>query len=194
MRAYLVGTVMAAALLAGCGSGNSTPQPAATPTGPWHDGIPAAAAAAKVGGADTPCRLPVAMDVADKWKPKGVDVGVHSEGGADLACEIDGKPAGIIGFVRVWVGDSAEPRQALEAFIADQVKASAVEYRDTAVGQGSGAEVTWINAETGRKRAFAMSTPLRTVVVTTGGLDDEEYLEMLPAFLLAKQSLVPLER
>jgi Uncharacterised lipoprotein len=49
--------------------------------------------------------------------------------------------------------------------------------------------VTWTEEETGRRRAFAMSTPLKTVVMTAGSIDDGEYEQLLPAFLLAKQSL-----
>jgi hypothetical protein len=195
MRGYL-GLIMGALLLiAGCGSSGSD-KPAASGKGsaPWHDGVQPAAAAAKVGGADTACPLPVAMDLPDKWKPNSLDPGLFRQGGLDALCEIDAKPAGAIGFLRVFVGPAAEPKQALESFVAAQKGARDVQYRDTAVGKGSGAEVTWVDEEAGRRRAFAMSTPLKTVVMTAGSIDDSEYEQLLPAFLLAKQSLTPLER
>jgi hypothetical protein len=191
MRGYL-GLALMALIVAGCGGGEDSGN--GNGSAPWHDGARPAAAATKIGGSDTPCPLPVAMDVPDKWKPARLEIGDLNQGGLDVLCEIDAKPAGAIGFIRVWVGPSAEPRQALAAYVADQTKVTDTQYRDTAVGQGSGAEATWLTEDTGRRRAFAMSTPLKTVLVTTGGIDDEEYQKMLPAFLLAKQSLVPLER
>ena len=190
MRGYL-GLALVAVLIAGCGS----KEPAqAKGSAPWHDDIRPAASATKLGGANTTCPLPVAVDLPDKWRPVRIDAGDFNQGGLDALCEIDAKPAGAVGFIRVWVGPATEPRQALEAYLAVQTKARDVQYRDTTVGQGSGAEATWLDDETGRKRAFAMSTPLKTIMVSTGGIDDDEYLKMLPAFLLAKQSLAPLER
>lgn len=134
------------------------------------------------------------MDLPDKWKPVHLDAGLLSQGGLDAACEIDAKPAGAIGFLRVFVGPAVEPRKALESFVADQKDPRDVRYRDTSVGKGSGAEATWLDADSGRKRAFAMSTPLKTVIMTAGSIDDEECAQLLPAFLLARHSLTPLER
>ena len=195
MRGYLGFIVGALLLIAGCGSSGSD-KPAAPDKGsaPWHDGVAPAAAAAKVGGADTACPLPVAMDLPDKWKPIKLDPGLFRQGGLDALCEIDAKPAGSIGFLRVFAGPATEPRKALETFVAAQKGPRDVQYRETSVGKGSGAEATWTEEETGRRRAFAMSTPLKTIVMTAGSIDDSEYEQLLPAFLLAKQSLTPLER
>lgn len=190
MRGYL-GFALVGLLIAGCGGKDSGSD---NGSAPWYDGARPAAASAKVGGSDTACPLPVAIDIPDKWKPAGLDAGMFGQGGLDARCEIDAKPAGAVGFIRVWVGSSAEPRQALESYLADQPRATDIQYRDTAVGQGSGVEATWVNENTGRQRAFAMSTPLKAIMVSAGGIDDEEHQKMLPAYLLAKQSLTPLER
>lgn len=196
MRGYLGLVLGVLLLIAGCGEDKPAQNQPAQEKGsaPWHDGVKPAAAATKLGGANTPCSLPVAIDIPDKWKPAHIDAGLGSQGGLEASCEIDAKPAGAIGFLRVFVGPAAEPRQALESFVADQKNPRDVEFRDTAVGQGSGVEATWLTEEAGRKRAFAMSTPLKTIVVTAGSIDDEEYAQLVPAFLLAKQSLTPLER
>ncbi|HET9143612.1 lipoprotein [Actinophytocola sp.] len=168
--------------LAGCGE--DEPDAGA---GPWSDGMQPAAAATKIGAGD-PCPLPVTMDVADKWLPKSVEAGTFRQGDLDLVCEIDAKPAGPIGFIRVWTG-AAQPRAALEAYVADQKDTSEVSYRDTEVGSGSGAEVIWKDGESGRKRAFAAPAPGGVVVVVVGGIDDEEYQALLPAYLLAKKTI-----
>lgn len=200
MRGFLGLVLSMLLLIAGCGSNgsSSSDKPAQgkqdNGSAPWHDGVQPAAAATKVGGADTACPLPVAMDLPAKWKPVKLDAGLFRQGGLDALCEIDAKPAGAIGFLRVFVGPAAEPRAALETFLAAQKDPRDPQYRETAVGKGSGAEVTWTEEETGRRRAFAMSTPLKTVVMTAGSIDDSEYEQLLPAFLLAKQSLTPLER
>jgi hypothetical protein len=188
----VLGIVAAFLLLAGCGSEDT---PAATAgSAPWHDGTKPATAASKIGGRDTPCQLPVTVDIPDKWKAAGLSAGEAGQAGLDLLCEVDAKPAGAIGFIRVWAGQATDTRKALESWVAAQDKTNNIEYRDTSVGQGSGVEATWISEETGRRRAFAVSTQLKTVVFTTGGIDEEEYAKMLPALLLAKQSLTPLER
>jgi hypothetical protein len=198
MRGYL-GLGLVALLIAGCGSAepakdNGSGSATGKGSAPWHDETRPAAAAGKLGGADTACPLPVAVDLPDKWRPVRIQGGDFHQGGLDALCEVDAKPAGAIGFIRVFVGSAAEPRKALESYLADQRTAHDVQYRDTSVGQGSGAEATWVDDETGRKRAFAMSTPLKTIVFSVGGIDDDEYQNMLPAFLLAKQSLAPIER
>lgn len=191
MRKYL-GLIAAALLLAGCGGEDN--KPATEGSAPWNDGTKPASSSAKIGGSDTPCQLPVAIDIPDKWKPVALSPGDARLGGLDLLCEIDAKPANAVGFMRVWAGGTGDTRTKLESFVGAQGKISNAEYRDTSVGQGSGVEATWLVEDTGRHRAFAMTTPLKTVVVSSGGIDDSEYQKMLPAFLLAKQSLTPLER
>jgi len=167
--------------VAGCGDG------AESGTGPWSDGVSPAASATKI-GAGEPCPLPVTMDIAEKWEPQGVPAGTFQQGGLELVCEVDAKPAGPVGFIRVWTG-AAQPRAALEAYLADQKDTSEITYRDTEVGSGTGTEVVWKSGDSGRKRAFAAATPAGAVVVVAGGIDDEEYEALLPGYLLAKNSL-----
>src|SRR5262245_2190074 len=131
-------------LVAGCGDDGAG-------SGPWSDGVEPAAAAGRVGG-DEVCPLPVTMDVADRWQAEAVDGGTLRQGGLDLVCEIDAKPAGAIGFIRVWTGTVA-PRAALEAYVAEARDTGEVTYRDTEVGSGSGTEATWTEGDSGRKRA-----------------------------------------
>src|SRR2546429_8643312 len=97
-----------------------------------------------------------------------------------VSCEVDGNPAGVLGFVRVWTGRTADAHQVLEKYVGAQKDSSEVEYRDTKVGQVSGVEATWRTADSGRKRAFAVATPNVAALVTAGGGDDEEYQELLP--------------
>lgn len=195
MRRYLGVMVVAVLMISGCGSNEPTKDGGSGGgSAPWHDGMRPAASSAKVGAPDTACPLPVIVDLPDKWKPVHLDEGEFSQGGLDNVCEIDAKPAGSIGFLRVWVGPASTPRTALESFVADQKNAGDPRYRDTTVGKGSGVEVTWVDPESGRHRAFAMSTPLKTVMISAGTIDDDEYLRILPALLLAKETLTPVER
>jgi hypothetical protein len=176
----LAGIVLVLAA-AGCGDDEKSG------AGPWSDGVRPASSATKI-GAGAPCPLPVTMDIAEKWQPEGVDAGTLRQGGLDLFCEVDAKPAGAIGFLRVWIG-AAQPRAALESYLADQKDTSEITYRDTEIGSGTGTEVIWKSGESGRKRAFAAATPGGAVVVVVGGIDDEEYEALLPGYLLAKNSL-----
>lgn len=168
-------------LAAGCGG------EAESGDGPWSDGVRPAASATKI-GAGAPCPLPVTMDIAEKWQPEAVEANTFRQGGLELVCEVDAKPAGPIGFIRVWTG-AAQPRAALEAYLADQKDTSEITYRDTEVGSGTGTEVIWKSGDSGRKRAFAAPAPGGAVVVVAGGIDDEEYEALLPGYLLAKNSL-----
>ncbi|MEU2788025.1 lipoprotein [Streptomyces sp. NPDC007100] len=159
----------------------------------------------RIGAAGTACELPVSFDVAKAWKPKGLSaddgellgklMGRTSVRGA---CEIDAKPAGNIGFIRVWVADGAEksPRQVLEAFTAEERGVDKKEISDIKVGGLSAAEVAYtvkspIRDEPQQERAFAVVTPKGATVVHLGGFDNTEHKEMLPAYELAKKSLTP---
>ncbi|QWF79958.1 lipoprotein [Amycolatopsis sp. CA-230715] len=210
LRAMLP-ALAAVILLGGCSNaseaGPATPSAAASPAQPgkpWNDELKNAEAGEKVGGTGSPCQLPVTFDVAKGWKPKPVDVGTGSgagldalahQGGFTLKCEIDGKPAGFIGFLRIWAEDAPgkSPRQALEAFVAGDRNVTEKTYRDS--GPLQGVEVTYLKDNkalemVSRARALAVSTASGVVVLALGGLDEEEHQQMLPAYLTAKQSLV----
>ncbi|MET8125719.1 lipoprotein [Streptomyces sp. NPDC005065] len=156
-----------------------------------------------VGGSGSACALPVTFDLAASWKPEAVQLGEDDalnelirQGPVTLVCEIDAKPAGSIGFLRVWTGDRTDrtPRQVLEAFLAAEPNAGKITYTDTEAGTLPATEVGYTISselldEHRKKRAFAVSTPRGPVVVHLGGLDSEEYEEMLPAYELAKRTV-----
>ncbi|MEU3916890.1 lipoprotein [Streptomyces sp. NPDC029004] len=165
------------------------------------DAAKAAAKGGTVGGAGSPCALPVSFDLAADWKPKAVkedkQFGLTKQGPVTLVCEIDAKPAGNIGFLRVWTGGRAgdDPRKALEAFVAEEAKSrDKVAYAQIKAGEYAATEVTYLNTNEfldapKKERALALTTPKGVVVVHLGGLDNEEHEGMLPAYELAKKSL-----
>ncbi|MER5847955.1 lipoprotein [Streptomyces sp. NPDC002012] len=163
-----------------------------------------AAEGGTVGGSGSACPLPVTFDLAASWKPKAVSVDPDSELGAALGvqgrltmvCEIDAKPAGNIGYLRVWQGEKSgrTPRQVLEAFIADEDGAGKITYTGTGAGDMPATEADYTVSselldEPKKERAFAVSTPDGPVVVHLGGLDSREHAAMLPAYELAKKSV-----
>ncbi|MFH8474792.1 lipoprotein [Streptomyces sp. NPDC018000] len=210
MRAAVPAALLATLALAGCSSAS---QDAAAvgekPAGgkPSQKAGAAGRTAAKggtVGGSGSACPLPVTFDLAASWKPKAVSVDPDSELGAALGvqgqvtmvCEIDAKPAGNIGYLRVWQGEKSDrtPRQVLEAFIADEDGAGKVTYGETRAGDLAAAEAGYtvrnkLLDEVKKERAFAVATPDGPIVVHLGGMDSEEHKAMLPAYELAKKSL-----
>ncbi|MFF3792738.1 lipoprotein [Streptomyces sp. NPDC001981] len=175
--------------------GKAAPKPRAA--------APSATKGGSVGGSGSACALPVTFDLAASWKPEAVRLGEDDalnelvrQGPVTLVCEIDAKPAGSIGFLRVWTGDRTDrtPRQVLEAFLADEPNAGKITYTDTEAGTLHATEVGYtVGGELldgpQKKRAFAVSTPRGPVVVHLGGLDSEEHEEMLPAYELAKRTV-----
>jgi hypothetical protein len=187
-------------LLVGCSSGSGKADSDAAKGGKaaqaWRDDLKPAASAAKVGGAATPCALPVSFDLAQSWQAKPVPGELGKQGDFTLRCEVDAKPAGHIGFLRVWAGGKAgdDPAKALASFLAADKGIVDRQQRDTRAGALSAAEVTYVrnNPAVGtrkRERALAVSTPKGVVVLALGGLDTAEHEQMLPAYQLAKQSL-----
>ncbi|MFI7498197.1 lipoprotein [Streptomyces sp. NPDC049687] len=165
---------------------------------------------ATIGAAGSACELPVTFDIAESWKAKAVDAeaaGDVSEELADLAdaflhqgpvtmaCEIDAKPAGNIGFLRVWTGEpgDADARAVLEDFVAAEQGEDRVTYRTFTTGDVTGAEAEYVTPsggkETKKQHALAVTTSDGPVVLHLGGLDDQEHEEMLPAYELAKTTL-----
>ncbi|MFJ3639880.1 lipoprotein [Streptomyces sp. NPDC090108] len=178
----------------------------------------AAASGGTVGGAGSPCELPVRFDVAEGWKAKGIDAGAElskaaggsgddvsgalaesllRQGPVTAACEIDAKPAGHLGFLRVWTGKSGgtDARAVLRGFVDAEDGVSKERYHAVELGGGrSGVEVRYLVTselldESKEETAFAVSTPGGPVVVHLGGLDTEEHKAMLPAYELAKRTM-----
>ncbi|MBL7253997.1 lipoprotein [Paractinoplanes lichenicola] len=198
----LAGLGAAALALAACDSGNEpvwTP-PAAT--------APSAAApapgsdleATRVGAAGSGCELPVTFGVAESWKPKAVApmkaddplAELTRRGPMTMKCEIDAKPAGNIGFLRVYTGKTGDLEANLTAFAG--ATAQEKRFRAVKVGDREGLEVVYkaknpLEDVLDPERAFAVATDAGLVVVALDSLDSGEYEEMLPAYELAKSSL-----
>jgi hypothetical protein len=207
MRFWLVlPAVFVLGLLAGCDdapSSATSPGAAAPQAGePWRDEVKPLPGAEKVGASGSACELPVSFSLPAAWRPKPVqtDGGPFDElaksGGATMRCEIDAKPAGHIGFLRVWTSDraEAEPRQVLESFLADGKETFDPRYRETNAGELPAVEVTFLKDSPlafglKRERALAVDTRDGVALLTLSGTDTEEYEGMLPAYMLAKQTL-----
>ncbi|WP_329438984.1 lipoprotein [Streptomyces canus] len=171
---------------------SARPTATAETSGP-HD--TAATSGGTIGAAGSACELPVTFDIAKSWKAEAVETPL-SQGPVSLACEIDAKPAGNIGFLRVWAGKSgdADTRAVLEAFLAAEDGVTKEKYRTFTSGGVSGVEVEYLYSselldETKKESAFAVATAGGPVVVHLGGLDTEEHEEMLPAYDLARRTL-----
>ncbi|MEU7303126.1 lipoprotein [Streptomyces sp. NPDC007206] len=212
--------VALAALLAGCaGSADDDGKNAAGASpADRSESKGAAASGGSVGAAGSDCALPVRFDVAEHWKPKGIDAGAEpskaSKGSGDdlgaavadsllhqgpvtAACEIDAKPAGHIGFLRVWTGTAGttDPGTVLRQFVAAEDGAGKATYRSVRTGGGlKGVEVEYLYTselldETKKETALAVGTPDGPVVLHLGGMDTEEHEAMRPAYELAKRTL-----
>ncbi|MFG2359514.1 lipoprotein [Streptomyces sp. NPDC048521] len=213
-----VGTALLATALSGCAessgpdgkgrpSASSTPEPAK-----------ATASGGTIGAAGSACKLPVSFDIAKDWKAKAVDADAElskatkgsdddlggalaeaflRQGPVTAACEIDAKPAGNIGFLRVWTGKAGDgdAGSVLREFVAAEDNVSKAKYHSFKTGGGvSGVEVEYLYTsklldETKKESAFAVSTPGGPVVLHLGGMDTEEHEAMRPAYDLAKQTL-----
>ncbi|MFI2433509.1 lipoprotein [Streptomyces sp. NPDC018693] len=211
MRRGLGGAVLVVGLVAGCGSGGAGTSAPATQTSPTADksesaGKGGVARGGTVGGAGSACELPVSFDVAERWKPDAVDSAATADaelaallrqGYVTMVCELDAKPAGHLGFLRVWTGEpgNADARQVLEAFLkAEGDGVGETRFRTFRTGDLSGVEVEYRQTvealdETKTERALAVVAPDGPVVLHLGGLDDEEHKDMLPAYELAKRTL-----
>lgn len=177
-----------------------------------------------IGPAGSACELPVAFDIAEDWEAEGIDAGsaeekaagsgtasadpeeaelaqeiadaILTQGPVVAACEVDAKPAGNIGFLRVWTGEpgQGDARAVLKDFVAAQGNTSKAEYSTFETGDLSVAEVKYLFTstlleETKEESALAVVTERGPVVIHLGGMDTEEHREMLPAYELAKRTL-----
>ncbi|MHB9848330.1 lipoprotein [Streptomyces krungchingensis] len=212
-----------AGVLTGCSEGtDDDPKASTTATASARatgGDVRTAKSGGTIGAAGSPCELPVTFDIAEDWKAEAVDAGAaddkasaSGDGEDDLAseiadallhqgpvtaaCEVDAKPAGNIGYLRVWTGKpgDATARAVLEEFVAAEDGASKAKYRPFEAGGLSGAEVEYLYTskaldETKKERALAVTTADGPVVLHLGGMDTAEHEAMLPAFELAKSTL-----
>ncbi|MFI5494032.1 lipoprotein [Actinoplanes sp. NPDC051859] len=166
----------------------------------------------RVGTADSACPLPVSFDLVALWKPKAVDAAtvdalgsLASNGPFTGVCEIDGKPAGEVAFLRVYAAKTptGSPRASVEAFVEAEApearkkgnyEVTKIQYSDVTIAGQPAAEVTW---EANNKAldhlskysAFAVSTPKGMVVVKLSPFGADEYDNVLPAYEVAKKTL-----
>jgi hypothetical protein len=147
---------------------------------------PAAAAAGGRIGPGTACAIPATLSTAAKWTPKDASGAGMTAGGVTLRCEIDAKPAGVLGFMRVYTYEGGDPQQALTALLAAPAlggRKSAE--RQVTIGGKSGVEAGLAAESSGPGRAFAAGG----VVVVWRGTDEEEFTAGLPAYVLARTSI-----
>ncbi|RPE46417.1 hypothetical protein EDD90_9751 [Streptomyces sp. Ag109_O5-1] len=176
-----------------------------------HGSSGAAGSAGTVGAAGSACELPVGFGIARGWKAEAVDglAAVASpgtdgdsagsllrQGPVTLVCELDAKPAGAIGFLRVSTGEpgSGDAGAVLRAFVAAEDCAGQARYRNFRTNGLSGVRADYVCSsrllgESKKESALAVITPRGPVVLHLGGLDSEEHEEMLPAFELAQETL-----
>jgi hypothetical protein len=203
-------TVAVAVVLAagGCSSAEPAgpgPVTVASPAAA-SESAPAVAAGERIGAAGSACELPLTFQTAAEWKPSAVDAktlgeltGLTKIGEFDVVCEIDAKPSGNIGFLRVHVakGLSGLPREHLAAFLkadAGKKEILGATYADVRIGAQQGAEVTWeiYSADLdhrSRYSAFALNTKAGAVVVKLSPFGVEEYAGTQPAYLLAQNTV-----
>lgn len=168
---------------------------------------------APAGGELAGCALPITFSVPKGWTAEMVDVELDGAGDDPLAelfrkgpfevtCEADGRPSGVLGFLRVYTttepGDG--PRGALEAFVAgDRPDAQAAGshevrnpvYTDLRLGGRPAAEVSYETGSRGSESddstvAFAVDAPGGPVVVELDGLEADS---LRPVYELAKRTV-----
>ncbi|MFJ4909170.1 lipoprotein [Streptomyces sp. NPDC093249] len=201
----VLAVLLAGVLLTGCGGpepiAGATPGPRPTPSSTPSG----ASAVARVGADGSACPLPVSFGIAAGWKPRAVEAPedpdlaeLLRQGPAEMVCEIDAKPAGNIGFLRVWTVRGGNPASAIEGFVKAGEQPYGIALRETTAGTGAGsvlaAEVLYtvldgLTQESKKERAFAVTAPGGTVIVHLGGFDTAEHQAMLPAYELARTSL-----
>lgn len=192
-RRRMAEVALLAGVLAGCSGAAEEESKPSTASGVAQEKV--AESGGSIGAAGSACELPVTFDLAKKWTAESVDTPLP-QGLVSLACEIDAKPAGNIGYLRIWTGEpgDTDARTVLEAFLRDEDGVSKEKYSDFTSGGLSGVEVEYLYEselldEKKTEHALAVVTPDGPVVVHLGGLDSGEHEEMLPAYRLAKSTL-----
>lgn len=183
--ALLTGVAAVAALTA-CSSSDPASPPSSSAATTQPSGAQPAAAGTEIGAAGSACALPVSISVADKWKPSAI------EGEPELLCEISARPAGSIGFLRIYHKKGAtDAKAALTAYTA-KPQYSDVKLSDIKAGSVAGEEVSYTIDSSGTKSpglVFAVPVSDGTVLVSLDSLDDEIQQDNRPAYELAKSSL-----
>jgi hypothetical protein len=199
-----IGAVLCAAVLlssAACAAGQPAAGPSAAPVSPAGAEVEQRqASGGRVGAAGSPCELPVSFQLGDQWQAESVDAeggpleDLARVGSLTMACEIKGRSAGYIAFLRVWIGPSSAggPRQALAEYLGNEQGEKPM-WSDLTLGGAPATEVVYsqhneLLDEVRTKRAFAVKTPTGVAVVTLDGLEAQEDA-VVAAFELAKKTL-----
>jgi ABC-type phosphate transport system substrate-binding protein len=182
--ALLTGAAAVAALTA-CSSSTDPASPSSS-SPPPSSGAQPAASGSEIGAAGSACPLPVSISVADKWKPSAI------EGEPELLCEISARPAGSIGFLRIYhKRGTTDAKAALTAYTA-KPQYSDIKLTDIKAGAVAGEEAAYTIDSSGTKTpglVFAVPVSDGTVVVSLDSLDEEIQQDNRPAYELAKSSL-----
>ncbi|MEU9918389.1 lipoprotein [Streptomyces sp. NPDC051001] len=210
-----------AGVLAGCSEGADDKKDAKTSARASASAGQVAESGDSIGAAGSACELPVSFDLAKEWEAEAIDSAAAGDkasptdsgdlddeiseevldsllrqGPVAAACEVDAKPAGYIGFLRIWTGEPGDDdaRTVLKEFVAAEDGARKAKYTSFTSGGLAGVEVEYVVTsklldETKKESAFAVATPDGPVVVHLGGMDTEEHEKMAPAFELAKKTL-----
>jgi len=204
--------VLVVGVLTGCGTsgGESADKSSAKspeqPTPSATASAPSVASGGTLGAKGSACELPVTFETAAKWKAEAIEApkdatddtlgSLLRQGPVTGVCEIDAKPAGHIGFLRVYQGKpgDADARTVLQGFLAAEKNVSEERYKTFTAGGVTGVEVSYrvkveLLDDVKTEHALAVTTPDGPVVLHLGGLDDEEHKAMLPAFDLAERTL-----
>ncbi|MGW5640641.1 lipoprotein, partial [Streptomyces sp. NPDC003832] len=172
------------ALVSGCSGGSDGGDAKASAGADTRDKESSVArSGGSVGAKGSACELPVTFDFAEDWEAEAVDAAVDGEseraqevaeallyqGPVAMACELDAKPAGNIGFLRVWTGKpgDTDARGVLEAFLAAEDGVGKEKYGTFDADGLTGAEVTYQQLAMSRVRAVEHSRTV-TVPVTSG--------------------------
>jgi hypothetical protein len=167
--------------------------------GPASSNAAEAAEKGRVGAAGSACELPVSFGIAESWEAEAVAIEADDpfaelarQGPLTMACEIDAKPAGAIGFLRVWTGAGGDLRAILGEFIGDRAEQAV--FRELRFGDRAGLEVVYqkksqLDDELEPEQAFVVPTGAGVAAVSLDSFDSGEHADMLPAYELAKASL-----
>ncbi|MET8831372.1 lipoprotein [Streptomyces sp. NPDC004610] len=194
-----VAVAVAVLAVAGCsgGGGGADGKPSASAPADEASAAPAAEvkSGGTLGGAGSACELPVTFDIAEEWTVDSVDA-LWEMGPVSAACEIDARPAGHVGFIRVWTGEPGEddPEAVLAAYLAVETGStnSGVRYRPFEIDGVTAVEVSYTTTDDLGERpdlAFALPTPDGPVIIDLDTPDAHEHGAMMPAYEMAKRTL-----
>ncbi|MEH1165114.1 lipoprotein [Micromonospora sp. CPCC 205539] len=194
------------AVTAGCAeSGTETtaaPSSSASPIAsgpPWHDEVAPAEAGATVGAKGSECELPITFSVPADWKVTKVSGEAQLVvGRSTLKCEIDAKPAGLVGFLRVWSINESLPSEGktdVERFVTEFAKDPKAVYRQVKAGPLDSREASYVEEDLDGKpnphRAIVVAAVGGDTLLAIGGMDADEFQDLLPGYQLAKRSVRP---